>query len=158
MSTAQDWRPIPGFPGYACCRSTRARVLVRNSYGYILTPLRGEEAGCYRLVGPWGVAVRSREDLLALAFPEEQREPERECVVCGIAFTPQQHNQTHCPACSRKVAQKNGVYLNSKRAGTSQRRCHDCGKPTTDYRCPACWDKLRAGRDGYCADAYEDVL
>lgn len=23
------------------------------------------------------------------------------------------------------------------------RRCHDCGKPTPDYRCPACWRKLR---------------
>ena len=76
----------------------------------------------------------------------------------GHAEPSKQHNQTHFPACSRKVAQKNGVYLNNKRAGTSQRRCHDCGKPTTDYRCPACWDKLRAGRDDYCANAYEDVL
>ena len=24
------------------------------------------------------------------------------------------------------------------------RRCHDCGKPTTDFRCPECWAKLRA--------------
>ena len=24
-----------------------------------------------------------------------------------------------------------------------KRRCHDCGKPTPDYRCPACWRKLR---------------
>ena len=24
------------------------------------------------------------------------------------------------------------------------RRCHDCGKPTSDYRCPKCWAKLRA--------------
>ena len=24
------------------------------------------------------------------------------------------------------------------------RRCHDCGKPTTDFRCPKCWAKLRA--------------
>jgi rRNA maturation endonuclease Nob1 len=23
------------------------------------------------------------------------------------------------------------------------RKCHDCGKPTPDYRCPACWRKLR---------------
>lgn len=28
------------------------------------------------------------------------------------------------------------------------RRCHDCGRPTTDYRCPACWAKLRS-RGGY---------
>ena len=24
------------------------------------------------------------------------------------------------------------------------RRCHDCGKPTPDFRCPECWAKLRA--------------
>ena len=24
------------------------------------------------------------------------------------------------------------------------RKCHDCGKPTTDFRCPKCWAKLRA--------------
>lgn len=23
------------------------------------------------------------------------------------------------------------------------RRCHDCGRPTTDYRCPRCWARLR---------------
>lgn len=24
------------------------------------------------------------------------------------------------------------------------RRCHDCGRPTADFRCPECWAKLRA--------------
>ena len=28
------------------------------------------------------------------------------------------------------------------------RRCHDCGRPTTDYRCPGCWARLRS-RGGY---------
>lgn len=28
------------------------------------------------------------------------------------------------------------------------RRCHDCGRPTADYRCPACWARLRS-RGGY---------
>ena len=28
------------------------------------------------------------------------------------------------------------------------RRCHDCGRPTTDYRCPWCWARLRS-RGGY---------
>nr|DAH15165.1 MAG TPA: hypothetical protein [Caudoviricetes sp.] len=35
----------------------------------------------------------------------------------------------------------------SIRNGGSQkeptRRCHDCGRPTTDYRCPRCWARLR---------------
>ena len=25
----------------------------------------------------------------------------------------------------------------------SQRSCHDCGKPTFNYRCDDCWEKLR---------------
>ena len=27
------------------------------------------------------------------------------------------------------------------------RRCATCGKPTTQYRCDACWEKLRKGAD-----------
>lgn len=30
------------------------------------------------------------------------------------------------------------------RGGVCMRRCHDCGRPTTDYRCPKCWSKLRS--------------
>jgi recombinational DNA repair protein RecR len=30
-------------------------------------------------------------------------------------------------------------------------RCCDCGKPTPDHRCPACWDKLRRA-GGYATD------
>ena len=29
------------------------------------------------------------------------------------------------------------------RGGVYTRRCHDCGVPTTDYRCPRCWARLR---------------
>ena len=33
------------------------------------------------------------------------------------------------------------------------RRCHDCGKPTNNYRCEECWQKIRAKRKGsYCKD------
>lgn len=24
-----------------------------------------------------------------------------------------------------------------------KRKCHDCGKPTNNYRCSACWAKIR---------------
>ena len=34
-----------------------------------------------------------------------------------------------------------------KQISRYMRRCHDCGAPTTDYRCPRCWARLRrAGR------------
>ena len=38
-----------------------------------------------------------------------------------------------------------------KPSGKNMRKCHDCGKPTTDYRCPKCWAKLRA-QHGYSAE------
>ena len=27
------------------------------------------------------------------------------------------------------------------------RKCHDCGKPTPDYRCPECWARIRGKED-----------
>ena len=30
---------------------------------------------------------------------------------------------------------------------TRKRKCHDCGRPTYDFRCPACWAKLRRELD-----------
>lgn len=42
-------------------------------------------------------------------------------------------------------------------SGAYMRRCHDCGAPTTDYRCPACWAKLRR-KGGYnLSDTVQDV-
>lgn len=41
--------------------------------------------------------------------------------------------------------------------GAYMRRCHDCGAPTTDYRCPACWAKLRR-KGGYnLGETVQDV-
>lgn len=43
------------------------------------------------------------------------------------------------------------------RGGAYMRRCHDCGAPTTDYRGPACWAKLRR-KGGYnLSDTVQDV-
>lgn len=33
------------------------------------------------------------------------------------------------------------------------RKCHDCGKPTNDYRCPKCWARIR----GDSVSSYSDV-
>lgn len=38
-----------------------------------------------------------------------------------------------CAACEDKLLKKAGI----------TRRCHDCGRPTNNYRCAACWRKLR---------------
>lgn len=37
-----------------------------------------------------------------------------------------------------------------KQISRYMRRCHDCGRPTTDYRCPRCWARLRS-RSGYAS-------
>ena len=39
--------------------------------------------------------------------------------------------------------------------GTAYRRCHDCGKPCLDYRCPACRRKWR-DKHGISPDARND--
>ena len=38
-----------------------------------------------------------------------------------------------------------------KPSGKNMRKCHDCGKPTTDYRCSKCWARLRA-EHGYSTE------
>jgi len=38
---------------------------------------------------------------------------------------------------------RGGAKPRPPRPAGKMRRCHDCGKPTPDYRCPACWRKLR---------------
>lgn len=37
----------------------------------------------------------------------------------------------------------NKPYSPVKSLKTKQRRCHDCGRPTNNYRCSACWQKIR---------------
>lgn len=49
------------------------------------------------------------------------------------------YNAIAVAARERKTANRGMVDL-----GLSKRKCHDCGKPTTDYRCPVC----RAGKYG----------
>lgn len=44
------------------------------------------------------------------------------------------------PLKRKKILLGEAVY---KRNSRYMRRCHDCGRPTTDYRCPACWARLR---------------
>ena len=65
------------------------------------------------------------------------------CPMCGkpALIDKQGRERKYCsPACAK--AGNNKIRREKKRAGQDfglgKRRCHDCGKPTTDYRCPAC--------------------
>ena len=62
---------------------------------------------------------------------------------------------------ANKIYRMRKSMLNPSRAevNSSQRKCHDCGKPTQDYRCPECLKKWRnkyhVAASGY-GDTYEE--
>lgn len=74
---------------------------------------------------------------------EEQRK-ERHCLRCGKAFEPVRWNEKLCPSCR--------PYNTS----FGDRRCHDCGRRTTNYRCPACTVKWRA-KNGLTLSSGEEM-
>lgn len=37
---------------------------------------------------------------------------------------------------------------------TPRRKCHDCGRPTNNYRCETCWEALRDNADIYTQSEY----
>ena len=77
------------------------------------------------------------------------------CIVCGAVLKNWQHK--FCSdACKKEDAKQEKRDINLK----ILRPCHDCGKPTSDYRCRECWEKLRRGlgismeADGYALSTY----
>ena len=77
---------------------------------------------------------------------EAPPEPDAVCPVCGKAFRKKQKTQVYCSEkcrrcqedCNqgkRRQSQKDPKYLGW--------RCHDCGKPSGTYRCPACQRKFQ---------------
>lgn len=35
------------------------------------------------------------------------------------------------------------AHMTEAKGKIPKRKCHDCGQPTWDYRCRACWQRLR---------------
>ena len=83
------------------------------------------------------------------------------CPVCGGQFRTEVRRRRFCDR----------ICASASRAGISReawllehglyhgRRCHDCGEPTNDYRCPACWAKIRGEEDlGLCEDDFRGSL
>ena len=56
-------------------------------------------------------------------------------------------NAKRAKARSGRELLRAGRWESSRRGGGEEvvpgRRCHDCGRPTPDYRCPACWAAFR---------------
>ena len=66
------------------------------------------------------------------------------CPVCGKEFVPYSEAQKFCCTTCRKQAAIKGRVKSIKKGSRRTRRCHDCGKPTDNYRCEKCWYKLRS--------------
>ena len=84
---------------------------------------------------------------------------ERICPICGATFKPRSERQLCCcKPCGQKLysrkrqteeGKKQALANREAREATAastaltkhQRRCHDCGKPCTNYRCTSCWRK-----------------
>ncbi|WP_300709712.1 hypothetical protein [uncultured Desulfovibrio sp.] len=78
----------------------------------------------------------------------------KKCPVCGADFEAKLKNIKYCTACralSTSVRERRAgkdVFatnyavecgeMPAAKSETASRACHDCGRRTTDYRCPAC--------------------
>lgn len=82
----------------------------------------------------------------------QTRAPQK-CKCCGKLFPAKGHAVFCDKACS--YAFRAGVsreewiaeHPQSDQSTLFKRKCHDCGKPTNNYRCPACWEKLRSNSE-----------
>ena len=68
----------------------------------------------------------------------------RKCVECGKAFRGHP-SQLYCPDCRNARDQIAADLAEMRGIHRPRRRCHDYGKLTDNYRCAACWAKIRGG-------------
>lgn len=158
----EEFRPIPGFSGYEISRKGR----VRTATGYALA---ASPTGAVQLRRCGRVCRVPVAALLAAAFPPEPA-PESQrngaaqlvCPFCGKRFVKSYSTQRYCGrACAGEAirrqrakyqrARREAIRAEEKPADAAElggkRRCHDCGRPTWNYRCEKCWAKLRSRTD-----------
>ena len=77
------------------------------------------------------------------------------CEQCGKPFYGHGNARFCCAACRRRHdrAKSEERKLLSKPGAVAMRACHDCGRPTTDYRCQDC---QKAFRQRYCVTSTVD--
>lgn len=88
---------------------------------------------------------------------KEHPELVRICPCCGKEFLCSTTFPVYCShVCRRKMEppKAKSKRLSSKTTGylAPKRKCHDCKRPTDNYRCPECWAKYRAKHAGDCVD------
>lgn len=82
------------------------------------------------------------------------------CAQCGRPFYGHGNARFCGDACRRRHSEAEGRESPRRKPdAVAVRACHDCGRPTADYRCSACWEKFRQ-RYGVAADeeCMEDFL
>lgn len=72
------------------------------------------------------------------------------CRTCGKVFTPKNNPiqifcDRTCFFASKAGLSREEMLASQKKENPddTMRKCHDCGRPTIDYRCPSCWAKIR---------------
>ena len=130
-----------------------------------VAPSRGvnERIYCSRPCKSRGMYLRKLQR--AVSAPKEQRS----CAVCGADITDLPGGRRYCGfMCSKigemrrrlkarqaaKERKEQGKPAPLKPYTIQLRSCHDCGCPTSDYRCPAC---LRAWRQKHGVSGETDV-
>ncbi len=112
---------------------------------------------CSALCAKDAERARDKERRQVKALARERKT----CAICGTEFTsPNPRTLTCSPKCSAKLNQRNNSMKNNvpkknvKDASGNRvfdkitglrynRKCHDCGRPTNDYRCAKCLQKWR---------------
>ena len=124
--------PIPGYDGFSIDRKGR----VWNS------KTGREYSWLYVRQGGKSPRVRLKEKWISVPKLLERTFGLRACVDAGLP-----------------PPRGSGDELQSKKYDTPRpkRKCHDCGKPTDDYRCPECRRKWRLKNDVMLADNGGDV-
>lgn len=126
-SAREEFTSLPGYPGFEINRAGA----VRDAQGNLqfLYSKGAENVPYYRLPGH----ARRVNGLLYTVFGSG---------AASAAGYPE-------PNPKQMAAARKPRLRREEVSSATPRRCHDCGRPTANYRCDACWRKMRGyGQDG----------
>jgi len=136
------WKPLNGYPGYKISnlgRLKRTRVQGRYPAGWLMKPRRHERKYVYQIKVDKKIYL-DVEEITKKHFPGFRIHPG------WHGWTLKQNKQDNQKL--KKNYRPAPVHV-PKKLKPSTRPCHDCGRPTTNYRCDACWRKIRGSSDDY---------
>lgn len=123
------WHNIPGFPGYQISESGKARTV----RGHELAHYGRRDRGYYLYRDGERVRIPAAE-LLKLALAATEAAPAKLIPQAAVSLEKRR---------ARAARQRQGEKQADARHNPNMRKCATCGKPTVNYRCDACWKKIR---------------